>query len=261
MSSFLALLFVGVVGIALLGIAIACWQKGGYDNIRTALWWGIGAYIFVGIGLVFAYKDYVIKPIREATHKEEAGRSGPYAISVVGGMGTDKRAPNSGALWFGYQSKFGQTLSPIHRMVFIRLTNLQSVRSMIETYRVEIQTTRGEWVRLTRIDGQTGSIYMIFGDPQKAILFDMAVLDSVLSNRVINPRETVEGAAFFELPENIELNRPLRIYVKDFGGAEMTQTIQEQPVGDFSQGLGMRKLAMVDLSNSKVGYYSEAMLP
>jgi hypothetical protein len=65
MSGFLSLLFIGIVGLSFLGIAIACWQKGGYENIRTALWWGIGAYIFIGIGLVFAYKDYVIKPAKE----------------------------------------------------------------------------------------------------------------------------------------------------------------------------------------------------
>src|SRR5437867_3814606 len=135
-------------------------------------------------------------------------------------------------------------LSPVHQMIAIRLTNRQSVRSMIETYTVEIQTGNGDWIKLIRIDGTRGELYFITkGNPKEAKLVQIAKLDSVLYARTIDPGETVEGVAFFELPKSVEEdNPPLRVYVKDFGGAEMTQIIPSQPQSDFAQGWTMKNL-------------------
>jgi hypothetical protein len=90
-----------------------------------------------------------------------------------------------------------------------------------------------------------------------AMILQMPSLDSVLGDRVIAPRETIEGWAFFELPESISTKQPLRIYVKDFGGAEM---IQEIPTSteSFSQGVGIKPIGSVDRTGFALRYYSEA---
>lgn len=64
MSIFLSILALAVVGI-LISIAVAHWQKG---NVWDALWWGLAAYIVLGVGAVFTYHYSVIKPAYEAAH-------------------------------------------------------------------------------------------------------------------------------------------------------------------------------------------------
>lgn len=87
MSAFLAVVFLAVVSI-LAGIAIAAWQKGGYQNYWIAFWWGIATYVLFGVGLFFAYHSYVIKPAKEgitrpakdATGKVTAEKKRPYVF-------------------------------------------------------------------------------------------------------------------------------------------------------------------------------------
>jgi hypothetical protein len=50
-----------------IGIAIACWQKDGYENLLASFFWGIGSYILVGAVLGFAYYSYVVLPAKSRT--------------------------------------------------------------------------------------------------------------------------------------------------------------------------------------------------
>src|SRR5689334_4307417 len=79
-----------------LAIAIAYWQKGGYGNLRLALWWGIGWWGVLGTGLSIAFHYYVITPTKlveeDATKpKFKAVRAG----SIVGKI----RDINAGQYW------------------------------------------------------------------------------------------------------------------------------------------------------------------
>lgn len=224
-------------------------SRGGLKNQRVlALGILYGTLFFVLTGaFLFFYQRLRALP-----------KTSPFSVAIPVRLHQDERTLG-GPFCLDYRSRFGATLSPIHQMIFIRLTNLQPVRSMIETYRVETQNARGEWFKLIRMDGQIGSVYMISDDLKKATLIKSEALDTVLINRSIAPNETVEGTAYFELPENAGPNAPLRIYVKDFGGAEVVQTIRHSQMADFAQGAVLYPVATVDLSNSRLMYYSEAM--
>jgi hypothetical protein len=79
MSIFLSVLFLAISAI-LAAIAIASWQKGGYRNYLISLWWGIPAYLLLGVGAVFAYHYYVIKPAKEVAREDNAARNRPYVF-------------------------------------------------------------------------------------------------------------------------------------------------------------------------------------
>jgi hypothetical protein len=79
LSNFLVFAF-GSVGLALVGLAINYHTKGGYHSVKLALLWGIIGYALFGVGLYFAYFEYVIKPTRaaeRARQKAEAERALP----------------------------------------------------------------------------------------------------------------------------------------------------------------------------------------
>lgn len=222
------------------------------DKFSVTLWLGFGTGVLALLGICL----YVQNRHWDGDVSQANANAAPFAIAIGTGLGTDQRAVNKAATWYSwYQSPLGDTLSPVHRMMVIRITNRQAVRSQIETYRVEAKTADGRWVRLTWMDGQRGGVYWIFGDARNATHIDIVKLDSVLSNQVLMPNETVEGWAFFEIPENIPLRQPLRVYVKDFGGAEITQEVA-RPI-EFAQGAGLGQLGTRDLSNAVLRYYSE----
>src|SRR5689334_25217382 len=65
LSNFLIFVF-GSVGLVFIGLAINYHTKGGYGPAKLALLWGIIGYVLFGVGLYFAYYEYVIKPARIA---------------------------------------------------------------------------------------------------------------------------------------------------------------------------------------------------
>jgi hypothetical protein len=191
---------------------------------------------------------------------ESAQKSKPFAVTIGGQWAQEERTLLGSQFWLSYSWQGRATISPIHRLMFIRITNRQSVKSMIETYRVEAENAKGEWVQLVWMDGQLGPIYMLSGDIRKAMLLSVPKLDSALTYRAMNPNETVEGWAFFEIPENVPAKSPLRIYVKDMGGAEITETVRNIPPDSFRQAGDMFKAERtLDLSddNPVAWYYSK----
>lgn len=194
----------------------------------------------------------------ETPKDNQTTSSEPFSIIGVTELGTDKRNSGSG-LWIAHQSRIGRiVLSPIHRAIFIRLTNLQTLRSTIETYRVEVLNEHNVWIKLISITPQRGTVYW-GGDLSRARLIDTnQMLDVVIQDKIIIPKETIEGWAFFEIPEDLGLWRPMRIYVKDFGGAETTKDISITRTQGFIQYPNLDFSGVwLDLRKYIQAYYSE----
>jgi hypothetical protein len=224
-------------------VVFGYWFSKGYENIRTGFFWLIPASCVLVIAILSGYWHNVVKPVAKAGN--------PFTVVVVTKIATDHRALGPG---FWIRSNNSNARSPIHFLALIRITNLQSVRSMVETYRVEAQRADGTWIKLIRIPGDRGFVYLIT-DPKQATLLKLSTLDDALDNHAIGPNETVDGWAFFEYPEEIAVKR-LRVYLKDFGGAEQ-QTPPIVGTDDFAQQGGFQGIAKTDLSDATVGYYSE----
>ncbi len=253
MSGWIALAGIAI-GSILLAIALTLYGRQGYNNLLLALIWGAAGYFVFGIGLSGGYWYYVLKPA-----KVEVTRPPAFAITYAGGF--DKNERDFDALvWIKYNSQLGCTISPIHKAVMIRLTNLQPIDSVIETYVMEVQNPNGDWVKLIRMDGSKGRVYSLTKDELKrAKGFDLKTLDSLIAGKRIAPNETVEGVVLFELPQSIAPKAPMRFYVKDFGGASMTQRVYPgEKNWDFGQNWQMKAVEETDLSKCAVRFYSEA---
>ncbi|HET6980119.1 MAG TPA: hypothetical protein VFI24_27550 [Pyrinomonadaceae bacterium] len=69
-----------VVFSVFVSIAVNYHTKGGYASIRLALLWGMIAYVVLGIGIYFAYYEYVVKPARAAEPTINRTSSKPATI-------------------------------------------------------------------------------------------------------------------------------------------------------------------------------------
>jgi hypothetical protein len=186
----------------------------------------------------------------------------PFSISMDGGMSSEERTMGA-RLWYVYDSKYGRTASPVHKAMVIKLTNNQPTPSVIETYEVEVLNNQNKWVKLTRVNMRSGDIYWVYDNFHEArwLNFRQNSLDNILSMKTLRPRETVRGWAFFEIPEDLGMENPMRIYVKDMGGAEMTQEIKFplQDDGGLQDNV-MPLEGMLDISSYIKRYYSETSL-
>ncbi len=253
MSNFITFVFIAAFGV-LISIAISHYFNRTYDGVKSALWWGLSAYVVLGVATCFAYNEYVIKPIR-AAERERALNRDPFAITFAGSLTSYRRDMHT-FLWLRYNSKIGFVRSPIHQLINIRLTNLQKVRSMIELYSADIQSADGSWIKLIQMDSTSGVFCYVPEDTKKAKEFALPTLDKVLSSKVIEPNETVEGAAFFELPQDVPDNAPVRFRIKDFGGAEIIRIVK--PDNDFGQPWTITNVGVdIDVTGYATRFYSE----
>jgi hypothetical protein len=237
---------------------------GSYEHTRRAFYWMIPALVFFSLIVLLTTWEYLVKPAHDAQMQAErkAASKSPFEISVDIVMGDATRKTQQPVGWYEWiRPQMGQIISPIHRFLTIRITNRQKVISMVKTYRVEALTTDNEWVKLTRMSGTNGIIYWD-GDIKEANRVDLIALDHVLESRKMAPDETLEGWAFFELPVDIPMRQPMRVYVQDFGGAEFSQVV-EAPTGggDFAQGMGFTGAGHKDLSKMTLKFYSEVEQP
>lgn len=216
------------------------------NKFTITLWLGYATAIFLLLaGCLYWQKQ----------HWENEKKVAPFEILVSSSIEVNTRALDLATGWYRWRaSPLGDSVSPIHRMMVIRITNRQTVRSQIESYRVEAQMPDGRWVRLIWMNGGACDVYWM-DDPRDAKLVDLIKLDSMLLGHTLAPNESVEGWAFFELPEDIPFAQPLRIYVKDYGGAETTQEVNRP--AEFNQWGWWRPTGSYDLSKATFRYYSE----
>lgn len=81
LSNFLIFAF-GSIGLVFIGIAINYHTKGGYDSTKLALLWGIIGYGLFGVGLYFAYYEYVVKPVRAAERARQTADAKEESVTA-----------------------------------------------------------------------------------------------------------------------------------------------------------------------------------
>lgn len=144
--------------------------------------------------------------------------------------------------WVAYQGSYGNTLSPTHAAVLLRVINSNDYPVRIETCSAEV-SYKGNWYKTWRIP--TGASHIpYFGFSQSALSkVDISGEDfQENAEQQIAARASVQGWVLFEFSANVEddphniqnLIGNLRISVKDDYGA--TATI-EAPQGEDSDGL------------------------
>lgn len=242
---------VGIVLIAAMVVGVSSWEQ----KLTMTLWLGFAAVVLIVLGFCL----YLQGRIWQSETRPHPIIPDPFDITFTGQVGQNERTLSTFLMLKYYTPQGGQMVSPIHKMVMVRITNRQHVDSVIETYRAEIQTPRGDWAKLIRVDGASGVVVAV-KDIKNARIIKFAMLDAVLgSHRKIVPGETVEGAALFELPDSVGPKPAIRIYVKDFGGAEMSKIIFPQNAdSDFAQSWQIQFVGPTDLSNCAFVFWSES---
>ena len=80
MSNFITFVFIAAFGV-FISIAISHYFNRSYEGAKSALWWGLGAYVVLGIAVCFAYNEYVLKSAR-AAEREKARSTVPEVKSI-----------------------------------------------------------------------------------------------------------------------------------------------------------------------------------
>lgn len=107
---------------------------------------------------------------------------------------------------------------------------------MISQLTAEGNTTDGKWIRLLRLDSRTIQLFAVAtGDLHKALLLTPMMLDVMLENRAIGPKEIVKGWLIFVYPRGSDaFNGKFRFTVADTLGAKYVQEAPDTSAGDFS---------------------------
>jgi hypothetical protein len=187
----------------------------------------------------------------------------PAAVEMV--MGTSKRDMNA-VYWF----EIGGTIFPAHTALYLRFVN-NGPPAMIDSYTVEALNSAGNWVRLIRIPdlgGAFGAFYWVpDGKFSEAARWEATSIDPQLIDKVIPSHDVVRGWAYFELPEDIDIEpgAKLRIHIRDVMGDESSQEVRAEEgmheVGSvhvLPMGASNEK---TDLSRYEKRYWSENKEP
>ena len=110
----------------------------------AALWCGFGALMSVVLAITLYLQQQLL------ARQPSPDRSDAFSVDVQSST-LDTRKTFDTYLWRAYRSKHGDTVSPINVAVFIRLVNLQMVRSMVDSLGVEIKIGQNDWVRLLKM--------------------------------------------------------------------------------------------------------------
>lgn len=242
------LFFFLTVTIFIIGLSLSWQQSGTKDNPKTFPKW---TFLIVEVFLIICLiviKNLTITP--------------PFSVAVEVTIGQEKKEMNA-SLWFATNAKYESTISPVHRGVFIRLTNLQSKPSMIESLRVEVLNKENVWVKLPHIDMRFGKLYWVNKDFQQAIEINVMEngLDFLLDNKVLQPYQPVRGWIFFELPQDISFLSPMRIYVRDTEGVETMRIYNPSKKDKYEDSILGGTLKVLkgkwDISRYNKRYYGE----
>jgi hypothetical protein len=131
------------------------------------------------------------------------------------------RDPDKGMFWYRYKSKCGDTISPIAAILDMTIKNPRTSPVLIETLELDVQKLGKPWTSLRPIPVGDGQTYISFGDITKASLVTMNLLNTSIVDS-IQPGDTIEGWAFWALPEKYSVvegdSLRWRTRVKDSGG-------------------------------------------
>lgn len=108
-------------------------------------------------------------------------------------------SPNN-SKWLGYFVANGDILIAARTGIFFRITNIQEQRVLLETLKLEIQTTSSEWLRLPRVEGDQ----LVFTDQ---VVFTK---EDLTEGHILKPKQN-----WFKLGEEMWLDSkiPLRGWI------------------------------------------------
>lgn len=154
------------------------------------------------------------------------------------------QAKNSDLLspWMiGYKRGGKNTASPLNFLLWTRIVNMQQVQSKIANYRVQVSASEnGPWKTLNAI-GMTGrQLYAISNENELKEALELTIDDdlyTILRDRTLQPRDTVEGWMIFERYDLNWTNKTwfFKFYFRDTAGVETNQIIKA-PRGDGAPG-------------------------
>lgn len=196
--------------------------------------------------------------------------SEPFAVEVETTFVQEHKTLDGARFYLAYRSGYGDTVSPVDVTMFLKVVNLQQTRVMVQSFSVEMNLG-GRWTRLVRLIPRGGEIYFATEGLHKARRIDVRPngFDYLIQDRYIEPRETVRGWAFFEIPENFKA--PLgtgvqyRVKIRDTAGREFVYTSPKEVLGsrplapgsDVAQPRDLHVKEWADLSGYHKKFYSQ----
>jgi hypothetical protein len=178
----------------------------------SAIGAGLGALVYVAISRV-------------------AAKTSPLAFSVAvkGALMTPARTKFP-IVWLIHSAPGKQQISPVHFLLFLQFTNLESRPVMIDEYSV-YRLINGMPTPLPSIQVLGGTVVNVQTPDFKVCLeldFTGQTFDSLIQNKQIAPHETVQGWIFVEALEE-EIWGPIQVRVRDTTGAQSYQTLRSEP--------------------------------
>src|SRR5215469_1930442 len=149
-----------------------------------------------------------------------------FAVSTLASAYSSKRTLDRFNFWYEHDFKSGPTIFPVQELVYFEIVNLQSHPSTVKSYSVALRTSLFGRVEMTTMNLQYGQLFSgpISGTPLKQntlviggdvllngpdvvsgnmlAVLDLKSLDRELANHPIQPHETVQGWAAFDIPVN-----------------------------------------------------------
>ena len=186
-----------------------------------------------------------------------------FAVAVEAGWLHPKSMDEN--FWMIHGDKKGSIIaSPINGILYIRFTNLSDAPIMIDSYSIEVLNGKQEWVRLVTIDAHSGHVYNRgrTNDMKQARRsnIEQDTFDYMIANKDIEPRHTVRGWVFVEVPEgDLQTVKDARFNGTDILGNKAVRPIKL--LTEESQSIQPKLLHVgetKDLSQARRQFYSEA---
>ena len=192
--------------------------KGWPTMTKLALGW-------LAIALVLSVIFYLVLGVISRRTDPDLGSSF-FNLAVDFTLGDGKRNMKA---WF-WRIINGRAITPLNVALAMRLVNLREVPTTIQAYRVEAKNHKGRWVKLDKINVRDDYIYSTMGRELDSALemdFRTTCFDHLVSNE-IQPRGTIRGWAFFQVPEDVRVGTHdlVRIFVEDVEGVEASKVVR-----------------------------------
>jgi hypothetical protein len=117
-----------------------------------------------------------------------------------------------------------KTVTPISSGVCISFTNMSDHAFMVESFSLEARPNEGGWNKRPIVSTKMGHLYWAT-NPGKASRIVIAEFSAATENKMIAPRETVEGWIFFNILDLYE-GTNLRLRITDTSGNEYLSPIE-----------------------------------
>jgi hypothetical protein len=231
----------------------------GYRILRLILLYGfIIALLIIIFGFALRHEALVRQ---QQTGKENTITPKPFSVDIKVAFSCS-RAKDIG-FWLAYKSKYGNTVSIIPLMLYMQITNLQSVPATINSLSLVIKPDKKDWQKVYAIH-RPGSkvLFPIEGlHDVGRVTFDSGELLDLLNNRAILPHETVKGWILYYYPEDIIFPVQFCFYLVDTAKTEYSETIampKNDPDVLNNASINIAKEPENDVSKYRIIEYNES---